>query len=58
MQDKPHPLQDALYDAALVRGLQWLSNAEEKQPRKETATESEDENEKARLRVWMRVLIG
>jgi hypothetical protein len=53
-QDTPNPLHALLQDVALVRGLQWLSNAEEKPPMEETA----DENEKERLRVWMMVLLG
>jgi len=52
VEDQPEPLQNG----ALVRGLHWLSNAEETQPRIESATESEDEREKERLRVWMLVL--
>ena len=51
-QETDQPLKNA----ALVRGLHWLSNAEEPHPRRETASESEDMREQERLRVWMRVL--
>ena len=44
---------DPLPDAALMRGLQWLTISEDPQPRTSASTALEDEAEKARLRAWI-----